>query len=96
VEYGEKWEWNMEKTPLKQSVKRLLLAENSCQMAAWRRFFSALLGGIPRKKWAKQEVTLGVECGETPLFQWVECGERLRMQRRGLCPLSRYSISFLK
>jgi hypothetical protein len=23
------------------------------------RFFSALLGGIPRKKWAKQEVTLG-------------------------------------
>jgi hypothetical protein len=88
VEYGE--------NPAPTERQKASISREFLPNGGLASFFSALLGGIPRKKWTKQEVTPGVECGETPLFQWVECGERLRMQRRGLCPLSRYSISFLK
>ena len=49
----------MEKTRPQTGRQKPPIAENSCEMAIWSPLFSTLLGGIPRKEWAKQEVTLG-------------------------------------
>ena len=52
VEYGEK--------SASERTSKAPIAENSSQMAAWSPpLFSTLLGGIPRKEWAKQEITWG-------------------------------------
>ena len=67
VEYGE--------NPAPTERQKASISREFLPNGGLASFFSALLGGIPRKKWTKQEVTPEVECGETPLFQWVECGE---------------------
>ena len=59
VEYGEK--------SASERTSKAPIAENSSQMAAWSPLFSTLLGGIPRKEWAKQEITWGWNA-EKPSF----------------------------
>ena len=98
MEYGEKVEVEYgEDSPSnrtsKASYRREFLPNGDLAP-----LFSTLLGRIPRKEWAKQEVTLGWNAEKQPL-----CFDRWNVEKDFACktwltncPLSRYSTSFLK
>ena len=73
----------MEKTPPQTERQEASYSREFLPNGGLAPLFSALLGGIPRKEWAKQEVTSGGMRRNTS-FSIGGMWRKLRMQRRGL------------